>query len=146
MPFTPASEGRQRRLARVSTTPLGVKVAAAAVLITAWVPAVIGAWEIIQVLRTVEDPQAIHFGTPAFFVITAILLTFVVPPLLKGQGWARSVTITWLLVFAFAATTLFRSLGPLGWGGIAVAVIGLGGLAMPSAWSYFGPREFLAEE
>lgn len=130
----------------MSETPLGVKVAAAAVLVTAWVPAAIGIYEIIQIATTVEGAQAIHYGTPVFFVVTALLLSLVVKPLLDGRGWARSVALTWLLVFAFSATTLFRSLGPLGWAGIAVAVLGVVALATPAAWAYYGTRSFPDEE
>lgn len=123
-----------------------MKLAAAATLLTAWVPAVLGVYEIVQVIRTVAEPQVFHFGTPVFFLVTAALLSLVVKPLLAGRAWARSVVITWLLVFAFAATTLIRSLGPLGWAGIAVAVAGVVGLALPSSWVFYGERRLPGEE
>lgn len=125
---------------------MGVRVASAAVLLTAWVPAGIAAWEIVQIMRAVPDAGMLHYGTPVFFVVTAILLSLVVSPLLRGRGWARSVVLTWLLIFAFSATTLMRSLGPLGWAGVAVAVAGVVALAVPASWAYFTAREFPPDE
>lgn len=135
-----------RTLANVNGAPIGVKLAAGACLLTAWLPAGFGVWEIVQIISTVPDPEAVHFGVPVFFLVAAILLSLVIRPLLAGRAWARSVVLTWLLVFAFSVTTLIKSMGPFGWVGVVIAAAGVVSLALPASWSYFGTRTFPAED
>lgn len=84
--------------------------------------------------------------TAGFYVLVAIIVIPVARALRKGSPTARSVIVTWSLILVLAMLTLMRILGWMSYVGIALGVLTLIALALPTSRAFIRPRQLFAEE
>lgn len=127
----------------MSTPPGGIRAATFFSILSAL--ALLASAGVQVVLDVIDDSFVVStLGTTGFYVVVALIIIPVSLKLRTGSPMARGFVITWSLILVLAMLTLIRILGWQAYVGIALGIMTLAALALPTSRSFIRKRDLFS--